>query len=174
MLGLQLHGEGVIKMYSLFKFFFKVFNRVIRVPKYEISWQDLKNMLNESNTVQQVVLWDGKYTFTDFSTIMKIIKYDIVKWHEYKSEVYDCDNFAMTFAGLVPFMYGINSVGIVVGRVIDDKGNIGYHAWNVFIAMKSDGKPMLYMYEPQAGMFTTYKAAKIGNWKYEPVIVIWS
>lgn len=160
-------------MKSLFRFFFKVFNRVKRIQRYEMDWVRLNDMLKQKETVANIILWDGRYKYTDFETMLKIIKYDIVKWHQYRLEEYDCDNFAMTFAGLVPFMYGVNNVGIAIGRVVDKDGNIGYHAWNVFLVQKSNGEPELYMYEPQSGKFTTYKNGRIGNWRYEPVIVIW-
>lgn len=157
----------------LFRFFFKVFRRVKVKTIHEIEWFRLSEMLRQKDTVKTVVLWDGVYKFTDFETMMKVIKYDMVKWHKYRLEEYDCDNFAMTFAGLVPFMYGINNVGIAVGRIVDGSGEVGYHAWNVFIVMKSNGEPELYMYEPQSGKFTSYKSGRIGSWRYEPEYVIW-
>jgi len=160
-------------MKCLFKFFFKVFNRVKPRNIYEIKLYELYPMLFKKDSLETVILWDGTYKFTDFETMMKIIKYDMVKWQEYRAEEYDCDNFAMTFAGLVPFMYGVNNVGIAIGRVIDNNGKVGYHAWNVFIAMKSNGEPELYMYEPQSGKFTSYKSGRIGSWRYEPEYVIW-
>jgi len=160
-------------MKCLFKFFFKVFNRVRIKNIYEMGWFRLREMLKQRSSIKTVVLWDGAYKFTDFETMMRIIKYDMVKWHKYRLEEYDCDNFAMTFAGLVPFMYGINNVGIVIGKIISDSGKVGYHAWNVFIVMKSNNEPELYMYEPQLGKFTTYRNGRIGNWRYEPEYVIW-
>lgn len=160
-------------MLSLYKFVFKILRRVRVRNTYEMDWTSISGMLKQHKTVKNIILWDGKYKYTDFATMMKIIKYDIVKWNDYRSEVFDCDNFAVSFAGMVPFIYGINNVGIAIGKVIDEKGNVGYHAWNVFLARKSDGNPMLYMYEPQSGKFSTYREGRIGNWKYEPIYVIW-
>ncbi len=160
-------------MKALLRFFIKIFQRVIVKSVYEIKGFELLSMLRSRDTVQDIILWDGIYKFTDFEVMLRIIKGDMVKWHEYRVENYDCDNFAITFAGIIPYVYGINSVGIAVGKVTDDNGYVGYHAWNVFVAMKSNGEPCLYMYEPQTGKFTTYKSGRIGNWEYEPEYIIW-
>jgi len=160
-------------MKSLFKFFFKVFLRTKVKEKYIIKADDLLKMLKVCESLCITYLWDGSYKYPKFETMMKIIKYDMVKWSKYRLEEYDCDNFAVSFAGFVPFIYGVNNVGIAVGRIIDDVGHIGYHAWNIFIARKNDGTPEVYMYEPQTGKFSTYKHGRIGKWKYEPIYVIW-
>ncbi|RLF63132.1 MAG: hypothetical protein DRN30_06990 [Thermoplasmata archaeon] len=142
-------------------------------PKYKIYSGKLDRMLKSAGYPVQTHLMDSEYIYTDFRNWMKIIKNDVVKYQKYRSDVYDCDNFGVTFAGLVPFIYGINAVGFVTGRIYDEHGLIGYHGWNVFLALKDDGTPELYMYEPQSGMFSTYKAGRIGNWKYEPLFIIW-
>jgi len=159
-------------MKKLFKVFFRIFRRVAVKNIYSIEWKVLDKMLREKE-LQRLILWDGNYKFTDFETMLKIIKYDFVKWQQYRLEEYDCDNYAVTFAGLVPYIYGINNVGIVVGKVIKEDGSIGYHAWNVFLAMKRNGEPELYMYEPQTGQFTSYKSGKFGKVKYVPDYIIW-
>lgn len=157
------------------KKFFKLLSKIRIKKKYEITWIMLEEMLKENDNVKQIVLWDGRYKYPSFIDMLRIIATDITKFAKYRAEEYDCDNYAMTFAGLVPFMYGVNNVGIVVGKVIDARtGRLkGYHAWNVFIAMKEDNRPMLYMYEPQNGLFTTYKSGRFGSVIYVPEIIIW-
>jgi len=142
--------------------------------KYELTAKQVYDLLMERPNVQ-VWLWDSRYVIPDFESMMKIIKYDVVRWHQYRREVYDCDNFAVSFAGEIPFLYGVNNVGIVLGRVYDVRTGqfLGYHAWNVFIAMKEDGKLYVYMYEPQSKMFSSYKVGRIGNWRYEPLYILW-
>lgn len=159
---------------SLFNFFFKVFKRAKIREVYEINDEQLSEMLHQNSNLSFAWLWDRKYKYPDFESMMKVIKYDMVKWQEYRAEHYDCDNFAISYAGMVAFTYGINNVGIVIGRVVDEQGRVGYHVWNVFIAQKANGEPELYIYEPQAGLFSTYKSGRIGSWRYEPIYVIWA
>lgn len=142
---------------------------------YVIDSVKLQNMLVEAGDIKQLILWDGRYKFTDFETMKRIIDLDWTEEAKYKLEEFDCDNFAMAFASHVAEFYGINAVGIAVGRIHDvETGEyLGYHAWNVFLAMKRDGNPRLYVYEPQSGRFTDYKYARIGNWKYVPEYIIW-
>lgn len=169
------HLGEVVKM-GLSRFIYYIFKFLsgFRIKKkYEMSWTQLKEMLSENENMQEIVLWDGLYKYSDFSDMLRIIKNDIVRFNKYRAEEYDCDNFAMTFTGLVPFLYGVNNVGIAVGRIVDDNGKVSYHAWNVILARKTDGTPMLYMYEPQTGTFTTYKSGRFGKVRYEPVRIIW-
>lgn len=140
----------------------------------EISSDELREMLMENWNLEQLHLFDGKYVAVSFSKLMSYILKDNVRFKHYKSEVYDCDNFALSFAGIFGYKYGLNSIGIAVGEVQDTSGKVlYYHAWNVMLATKLDGSVALYMYEPQNSMFTSYKSGRILNKKYVPKMIIW-
>jgi len=81
---------------------------------------------------------DGKYQLTNQSNFLNIVAWDWVDSKRYQSEIYDCENFAISFKAHVDWYFGLNQVGII----IDYKAGHGYN-----LVIFPDRKIMLL--EPQ-------------------------
>lgn len=159
---------------GIFLSFYRWWNRSKISKTVDVSANDIEKLLRENENVRNIKLFDSKYKVPDFKSMLSIISKDMVKYTYYQKEVYDCDNFAISFAGTVPMFYDVNNVGIAVGEVRDSNGNLlYYHAWNIFAALKDDGTVFLYMYEPQTGKFSSYKSGRVGDKYYIPHDIIW-
>jgi len=158
----------------LARLLYKLLKRTFRVKGEKVSWIVVNTKLT-SVLGCDVMLLDNWYKVVDLNTWKEIIQSDVLnltkKW---KKEVFDCDNFAITFVGHVNELYEINSVGIALGRVYDANSNklIGYHAFNVIVV--KEGKDLeIYVYEPQTdGLAKADKRTKLSNWIYEVDLVI--
>ncbi|MCJ7634428.1 hypothetical protein MUP77_18805 [Candidatus Bathyarchaeota archaeon] len=82
---------------------------------------------------------DGKYRLTTQSNFLNIVAWDWVDSKKYLAEVFDCENFAITFKAHVDWYFGLNQVGVV----IDYAAGHGYN-----LVVFPDGKVMLL--EPQS------------------------
>jgi len=158
----------------LAKLLYKLIKRVFRVEGEKVSWIVINTKLTSVLGCDTMLL-DSWYKVVDLDTWKEIIQSDLLnltkKW---KKEVFDCDNFAITFVGHVSELYEINSVGIALGKVYDASSNklVGYHAFNV-IVVKEDKDLGIYVYEPQTdGLAKASRRTKIGNWIYEVDLVI--
>jgi len=81
---------------------------------------------------------DGKYRLTNQNNFLNIVAWDWVDSKKYTTDIFDCENFAITFKAHVDWYFGLNQVGIV----IDYEAGHGYN-----LVVFPDGKVMLL--EPQ-------------------------
>lgn len=81
---------------------------------------------------------DGKYRLTDQRNFLNIVAWDWIDEKPYVAEVYDCENFAISFKAHVDFYFGLNQVGIVVDYVSG-------HAYNLIVFPGS----VVMLFEPQ-------------------------
>ena len=89
------------------------------------------------------VFLDGTYKTISWDNWKDIIEWDITDLKKYKSETFDCDDFAYSFKYSVLKTLEIPCF-IVHGHCYDKESNWKFgHFWNAMIA---DGK--LYFYEP--------------------------
>jgi hypothetical protein len=86
---------------------------------------------------------DSTYRMVSQSKFLNIVAWDWVDSKKYEAEIFDCENFAITFKTHIDWYFGLNQVGIV----IDYKMGHGYN-----LVVFPDGKVMLF--EPQTdGLF---------------------
>jgi hypothetical protein len=81
---------------------------------------------------------DGTYRLVNQRDFLNIVAWDWVDSKKYTAEIFDCENFAITFKAHVDWYFGLNQVGIV----IDYQAGHGYN-----LVVFPDGKVMLL--EPQ-------------------------
>lgn len=81
---------------------------------------------------------DGTYRLVSQRDFLNIVAWDWVDSRKYAAEIFDCENFAITFKAHVDWYFGLNQVGVV----IDYQAGHGYN-----LVVFPDGKVMLL--EPQ-------------------------
>ena len=81
---------------------------------------------------------DGTYKLANQRDFLNIVAWDWVDAKKYTSEIFDCENFAISFKAHVDWYFGLNQVGIV----IDYRAGHGYN-----LVVFPDGNVMLL--EPQ-------------------------
>lgn len=89
---------------------------------------------------------DRKYWGVSKEAWQLILSFNGVDKERYKSERYDCDNFAMSLASTVAMRWDINGCGIVC----DFSGG---HAYCALIIAESDGSASIAVVEPQTDRF---------------------
>ena len=126
--------------------------RAIKESVVEVSYNQLASAFHESDLKRlQFAGLDSRYRAVDMKTWELIIAYNDVDEEKYKSEHFDCDNFAVCFAGEVAQKWDINGVGIVIDFSAQ-------HAYNCLILADKFGNIKIISFEPQADRFAEYKA----------------
>jgi len=132
------------------------------------SAQEIRNFLNQYN-FPSISLSDEKYYIIDWNDWLNIIETDWIGEHQYMSDKFDCDNFAINFSSYASYVFDINSAGTCYGQVFDKNTNnfLAGHAFNLIIALK-DGKLTPILYEPMTRNWCVWqKGSILGNWRYE-------
>jgi len=87
----------------------------------------------------------------------------------YLKEYFDCDDFALAFKVFMTMKYNTNAVGVAIGIVKDENGNIlGGHAWNIAVL---SNKSIVFI-EPQTKEIFIENQTSDG-WIYELMSVLW-
>ena len=106
------------------------------------------------------ILLDTKYYLCGRKELEDILSSGLIETIKYKSNIFDCDNFALLFSALVNLEIGINSVGIVIDYT-------GGHAYNLVIL--SDGKVVFI--EPQNNQIVELKEEGLYQLKHGVIII---
>ena len=91
---------------------------------------------------------DGYYYIPTFDDWVKIVNYLKKKVPKYRTNKFDCENFAGWFRIMVGDKFGINTMADVEGNIYHSNGVLkGRHGWNIF----TDGK-FWFQLESQTGV----------------------
>ena len=82
---------------------------------------------------------DGKYRLTNKSNFIDIVAWDWVDSKPYERDIYDCENFAISFKARVDWYFALNQVGIVIDYTSG-------HGYNLVIFPNGD----VMLLEPQS------------------------
>lgn len=168
----------MIVLEKVFKVLVKILKRMLKhFLKVNGDWVDWR--LLQLAVVTQLgtaaITLDQKYKVLTLDEWKQIIRSDTLnitkKW---KKDVFDCDNFAITFNAHCAEYYEVNTAGIAIGTIkhAGTLKNLGKHAYNI-LAVKENNELVLYLYEPQTdGLVKAGKQVRLGNWIYETEIVI--
>lgn len=85
---------------------------------------------------------DRRYRALPMRVWELILEYSQVDKKQYRSEHYDCENFAMALCGQVPMWFDVNGVGFVVDYS-------GKHAYNAILVSESGEHLEVIGVEPQ-------------------------
>ena len=123
-------------------------------PRYWDVWRDVRKTVKtvsehelrdawKQSELRPLGLWylDSRFRALPAKVWKKVLAYDTLDRSRYKSEHFDCDNFAVCLAGDVAQRWGVNGIGIV----IDTSAG---HAYNCVLTY-DDGGVGLQMIEPQ-------------------------
>ena len=128
-------------------------------PKYWDVWRSVRDTKQEFNNNQvkaalkasglsklQGVPLDSTYWGVSLETWHLILAYNGTDKKRYVKDTFDCDNFAILFAGSVADKFSINGAGIV----IDYSGG---HAYSALLVVTEDGSLAFATIEPQNDEF---------------------
>lgn len=150
------------------------YKNILPLITVEATGSAILNLITDnisSNRKIKIYIFDGKYYIPTYNALNLITKTGFQKYLKYRSEVFDCDDYAFGFKAYASEIFLINSVGIAIGNVIDQEGKTGYHAWNIaFISTKDGIKPVTI--EPQTGNWSYGLETKVGDWIYKPDLII--
>ena len=114
---------------------------------------DIQRILSEKLPGARLTIPDKSYYCTDVSEIERFLKTDPTNYHKYRSEAYDCDDFAAVLLGKSKEWVMRSSLdyplafGMVHGdiRNSEDDNEVRPHALNFFI----DNDTNVWLVEPQ-------------------------
>ena len=146
--------------------------KAVDVNYYTIDVVGLQNLVKRFLPNVGNIPVDLKFQYTDFETMKKIIEIDWTNLKGYKEDVFDCDNFAFTFASRMAEIWEINGVAVAFGVVYEKSLPIP-HFWNYFVARTENGEK-LYFLEPQNDFVTEAgKESNINGTRYVPYLLLW-
>ena len=104
-------------------------------------------LVHKSSSLKNLSLWalDSRFRALPQDVWEQILAYNLIKLEHYKSEHFDCDNFAVCLAGDVAQRWDINGIGVVIDVS-------AYHAYNCVLA-DDGGRFDLLMVEPQTDLY---------------------
>ena len=121
--------------------------RAVRDSKREFTKDEVVAALNASPlTNLQEVPVDSAYWGASEEAWRGMLAYTGVDRIRYVSNAFDCDNFAVLFAGVVADKFDINGVGIVVDYS-------GRHAYCTVLIVDANGNLSIGIIEPQNDQF---------------------
>ena len=143
--------------------------KAFQPKKTKATYEQVKKFLEENTSlysINYISLADDWYNLISYKDWETAIENDIVNLTPYKKQETDCENFAYMFASKMGYEYGINSCGVVHGKV-----NIG-HFWNCIIT--DDWR--LYYYDVKkekngnlgVALYEKGRPIIIGGWTYTP------
>jgi hypothetical protein len=144
---------------------FKVQQPVVHLPsynQYEIGGTELKPKVEALGLRIPMGLLDRRYYYTDMEGWGKIL-YDMVfKSNLYKSERFDCDNYALKAMNVCAERYDLNTLVMIIGDIPQ-----GRHAFNMLYY--GDG---FMLWEPNEGFAWSGEPFEIGENGYVPDLVL--
>jgi len=157
-MGITLLGTGITMLKSAFNLTPKqlTYNDMLVFMKEETAGQKL-NYISLADTYYYVIPWK------QFKEIIDTLL-NWLKSIPYIKDKMDCDDFAYLFSTLISVIFGLNSQGVVHGRV-----NIG-HFWNAIVAEK-DGQLKLFYYDVKRGTYMEHEKGRpviMKGWSYLP------
>lgn len=141
---------------NLFSLFYK--------PKYNIysmSRAAMQNKLKEIPVQIPCGLFDSNYYYTDDQGWANILINAISSSLLYKSDKFDCENYAMKAMSTIAEKYGLNAFGVCLGHMSQ-----GYHGFNIFYV----GNRFM-LFEPNLG-YSYAGYFEIGDHSYQPSQVL--
>ncbi len=107
-------------------------------------------------------LLDMDYYYTDMVGWGNIMYDMIFSSTLYKTDKFDCDNYALKAMTICAEKYGLNTFGFAIGLM-----PLGMHAFNIFYV----GEKKLMLFEPNAG-FANAGIFEMGQNGYKPQTVL--
>ena len=104
---------------------------------------------------------DGTYRMTNKSNFLHVVAWDWVDNKPYVKEIFDCENFAISFKANMDWYFGLNQVGIV----IDYESGHGYN-----LVLFPDGSA--WVLEPQSDALVVWSKRNTTFYALEGAIVL--
>jgi len=140
----------------------KVQQPIVHTPsfkQYYLSGATFQLLVEKIGLTLPMGRLDANYYFTDMPGWSKILFDLVFKSSLYKTDRFDCENYAMKAMNLCAERYGINTLGVAIGNVPER------HAFNFFY----HGNGFL-LWEPNSGFEWSGQPFEIGENGYNPEI----
>ena len=135
---------------------FKAQSPVVHIPSFtahEIGVADLHHLLNGVKAELSIGFLDSWYYYTDLEGWGKVLWDLAFNSNLYKSDSFDCDNYAFKAMSRCAEIYGLNTLAVVIGDIPQ-----GRHAFNMLF--HGDG---FMLWEPNAGFSYAGTPFEIGE-----------
>lgn len=139
---------------------------VIHTPsfkEFKISAPNLIGKLKGLGFGVPMGMLDAQYFFTDLEGWGKVLQDLVFKSNLYKTDKFDCENYALKAMNACAERYGLNTLCMVIGNTPQ-----GRHGFNIFY-YGGDG---FMLWEPNEGYSFSGSAFEIGEYGYRPDTVL--
>ena len=150
----------------------KVQQPIVHTPKIS-KWSIQRQWPVEYLKGRGIEVWpekfilDNYYYYTNLEGWGKIL-YDLVfKSSLYKTDIFDCEDFAMKAQVVCAERYGLNALRFCIGTM-----PLGTHGFNILFHGDEDGIDGVLLWEPNAGFECSGEAFDIGEYEYQPIVVL--
>ncbi len=140
---------------------FKPKSSPVTFTKLEISGDDLRAKIVALGFTVPLGMFDSAYIYTDPEGWAKVLSDMTFKSNLYKTEVFDCEDYAMKACVICWERYGLNAFGFLFGMT-----PAGYHGFNIFY----DGLGFT-LHEPNEG-FDFGGPFPVGEHGYLPSMIV--
>jgi len=143
----------------------KVRQPIEHIPTFEvfvISGAELIRKLWDLHLTTPMGMLDYNYYYTNLEGWGKVLQNLVFNSNLYQKDKFDCENYALKAMNICSERYGLNAFGLVIGNT-----ELGRHGFNIFY----HGNGFL-LWEPNEGFDFSGSAFEIGEYSYQPEIVL--
>jgi len=137
-----------------------LFKKQVSFTKFEIPGVNYRNLLLAQGWEIPMGMLDTKYFYTDAAGWASVLSDMMFSSLLYAPETFDCEDYALKAVVVATEKYGLNSLGLVVGKMPQ-----GWHGWNFFYV-----GDRFMMLEPNLGFNLGY--FELGENGYVPYKVL--
>jgi len=148
---------------------FKVQTPIIHTPGFKtwrISGNSLHRQLVKLDLKIPMGMLDSWYYFTDLDGWGKILWDLVFNSSLYKTDKFDCENYALKAMNECAERYDLNTMALVIGSIPQ-----GRHGFNIFVYYDNANVRFL-LWEPNEGFPFSGSAFEISEYGYEPELVL--
>ena len=118
------------------KYYSKGLSNMVKAELSEVRVRKILEKKTEFRYHDSIILTDKKYKTSSYGVLKDLIKFSPIKFKVYQAEVFDCDDFAISFAGLYKFLLPNFLIGLVwvkkgstkhlMNFFVDKNGSVAY------------------------------------------------
>ena len=133
----------------------------------ELTGDKIQDLLYRWDSTVEHQPLDWKYRIPTLEDMKKIIDSCWVHYQNYIAELFDCEDFAISFKSFCNMYYYINNVGYCIGIV----EGYGGHGFNIFLVKENDNYKFYY-FEPQTNTYWSKEDNERGDTPFKSKYII--
>lgn len=148
----------------------KIQEPIVHIPsllRYRLPRVHFVHMLEGMDIRSTEFPLDSQYVYLSLEDWGKILWDLAFKSSLYKTDVFDCEDYALKAQTVCAERYGVNALRLCIGET-----PFGYHGFNLLFFGNEWGLEGIMLWEPNDGFDHSGEFFKLGEYGYKPDLVL--